>query len=268
MDTLHALILAFIQGITEFLPISSSAHLILPHEILGWKDQGLAFDVMVHLGTLLAVIFYLRKDVVLMIQEGVLAAFGRSKAFHGRLAWLVVAATLPAVFFGLLINTFFEFRSAWWIAGTTIIFGLLLLYADKNAREALKLESITLYHAVLIGLAQAIALVPGTSRSGITITAALLIGFNRESSARFSFLMSIPVILAAGLLKGLDLYQGEAAGYTDIGLLLMAAAMSFFSALLCLVIFMKLIEKITMLPYVIYRLALGIFLIGFLSVAS
>lgn len=188
MSTFEAIILALIQGLTEFLPISSSAHLILPSQLLGWQDQGLAFDVAVHVGTLAAVVFYYRQQVAEL-------AIGWLGTFHGnytpasRLAWFIIWATVPAGLAGLFGGDLLENygRSALVIATTTIVFGLLLWYADRRASEKAALASLTLRQAMFIGIAQAIALIPGTSRSGITITAGLLLGLTRTDAARFSF---------------------------------------------------------------------------------
>lgn len=190
MSIVEAIWLALIQGITEFLPISSSAHLILPSQILGWADQGLAFDVAVHVGTLLAVVMYYRQDVGQLAVGWVGSMTGRHSEF-GRLAWLIVLATIPAGLAGLFGSSLVENygRSALIIAITTIVFGLVLWYADVRASEKSGIESLTIRQALLVGVAQAIALIPGTSRSGITMTAGLLLGLKRLDAARFSFLV-------------------------------------------------------------------------------
>lgn len=264
MDIWVALILALVQGLTEFLPISSSAHLILPHEVLGWPNQGTAFDVMVHLGTLFAVLVYLRKDVFLISKDCLGVLGGKPNTDNSKLGWLVVLATIPAVIFGYAIDRYLDLRSAWIIASTTIIFGLLLWYADRASNTDKKMNQLGWQQALIIGFAQVLALIPGTSRSGITMTAALLLGFKREVAAKFSFLLSIPIILAASSLKILDLVTGEATGYTDFSVLVIGVIASFVTALLCIVMFMKFIEQLGFLPFVIYRLLLGTFLFGLL----
>lgn len=188
MSTFEAIILALIQGLTEFLPISSSAHLILPSQLLGWPDQGLAFDVAVHVGTLAAVVFYYRKEVAELVVGWFNSLRGQHSS-HSRLAWFIIWATVPAALAGLLGNDLLENfgRSALVIASSTIAFGLVLWYADARASETSSLKALTLKQALLIGVAQAIALIPGTSRSGITITAGLLLGLTRMDAARFSF---------------------------------------------------------------------------------
>ncbi|MET3998353.1 undecaprenyl-diphosphate phosphatase [Marinobacterium sp. MBR-109] len=259
-DWLHTLCLAVIQGLTEFLPISSSAHLILPSQLLGWEDQGLAFDVGVHVGTLLAVIYYLRREVSCMT-----LAWGRSFRgecdAEGRLAWLVALATLPAVVSGFVFAGLIEHygRSILVIAATTLIFGVLLGLADKRRQENRSVKQLTRRDAVMIGLAQALALIPGTSRSGITITAALMLGFERQVAARFSFLLSIPIIFGAGLLQLTHLAErGNGVHWLQIGVGTLVAGLS---ALACIHLFLKWLDRVGMMPFVWYRLALGVVLL-------
>jgi undecaprenyl-diphosphatase len=248
------------QGLTEFLPISSSAHLLLPGEILGWPDQGLAFDVAVHVGSLMAVMFYFRSDIWAMAQAWVRQLLTGQSTPDSRLAWAVIVGTIPAGLCGLLFDDWIEanLRSVGVIAATTIVFALLLAWADRNAGSDVK--TITLRVALTIGAAQALALFPGTSRSGITMTAGLMLGLGREQASRFSFLLAIPLILAAGSLKGIDLaQQGVDAhwGFIAIGI-----GLSALTAYFCIALFMRLVETIGFMPFVIYRLALGAVLIG------
>ena len=265
MDWFQAVFLALIQGLTEFLPVSSSAHLILPSQILGWKDQGIAFDVAVHLGTLIAVMFYFRTDVS-SITRGSFQAVVQQKSNAAFLMGLaVVVGTIPAVIMGGLFHDFIseELRSAWIIACTTMVFGLLLWASDNYGRRVLQQHEMTLKFALIIGCAQAIALIPGTSRSGITITAALFLGFDRTSSARFSMLLSIPLILAAGLLETFTLLKVD--GPVQWDMILLGTLVSGISAYLCIHYFLQLLDRIGMLPFVLYRLLLGAFLIFFIS---
>ncbi len=263
MDWFQVVALAVVQGLTEFLPISSSAHLILPSQILGWPDQGLAFDVAVHVGTLLAVMLYFRRDVA-QLTVGWGKSLAGSASDEGRLAWLIILGTLPAGIAGLALGDFIEaeLRSGLVIASTTIIFALALWWADKSGTRTREMAHITWQVALVIGVAQAIALIPGTSRSGITMTAALLLGFSRESSARFSFLLSIPLIAAAGLLKAKELAQTG----TDaqITMVTAGAVMSFLSAFACIHLFLNFLERLGFMPYVIYRLVLGVCLFALL----
>ncbi len=260
-EWLHTILLALLQGLTEFLPISSSAHLILPSQLLGWQDQGLAFDVGVHVGTLAAVMFYFRKDVFNLIRAWLASLRGRHSQ-DSKLAWMVGLATIPAVVAGFLLNDIIGDygRSILVIAGTTLIFGVLLGWADAHRSERLNMGHWGFKDAMLVGLAQAIALIPGTSRSGITITAALMLGYDRQSAARFSFLLSIPVILGAGTLKGKELLEsGSGADWLPIvvGVLVAGA-----SALACIHLFLKWLDRIGMRPFVIYRLLLGLVLLA------
>ncbi|NMM41169.1 undecaprenyl-diphosphate phosphatase [Pseudoalteromonas arctica] len=264
MSIIEIIVLALIQGLTEFLPISSSAHLILPSQILGWQDQGLAFDVAVHVGTLIAVIIYFRKEVV-----EILAAWFKSLGAQGatddsKLGWWIILGTIPAAVLGLAFKDLIELylRSAWVIAVTTILFGLLLWYADVKGKQTKTIYQLTWKSALMIGMAQAMAMIPGTSRSGITMTAGLLLGMNKQSAARFSFLLAIPVISMMGLYYTVELALGDEV--VDWTTLILGAGLSFFSAYACIFLFLKIIERMGMMPFVIYRLLLGVGLIVFL----
>lgn len=264
MSYFEAFILALIQGFTEFLPISSSAHLILPSAVLGWPDQGLAFDVAVHVGTLGAVILYFRKEVITLLQAWVGSIVHKEHNRESKLAWLIILATIPACLFGFFMKDLVDgpLRSDGVIACSTIVFGMLLWWADKKATLSNDEYKTDWKKALLIGLAQAIAIIPGTSRSGITMTAALYLGFTREAAARFSFLMSIPIILLAGGYSTLKLILGTEP--IDIGFLLTGVTVSFVSAYICIHFFLKIISKMGMLPFVIYRLILGFGLLALL----
>ena len=313
MDFFQAFILAVIQGLTEFLPVSSSAHLILPSRLLGWPDQGLVFDISVHVGTLMAVIIYFRKDLLRMLQN-LFAWFFKKRPLDadGRMMLCVLLGTVPVGLCGLLFKHFIEtsLRSDYVIAVTTIVFGLLLLGADIYNRRALKdparenktFEKVqdeaaqnggaqnggakeprenasfvrhiaaTLKNrdnvkafalSVIIGFAQAVALIPGTSRSGITMTAGYFLRLAPETAARFSFLLSIPVIILSGLMGVKDLVfgneaAGDAASGASILMILIGTLVSFGVALLVIRLFLKFLTGIGLLPYVIYRMILGI----------
>jgi undecaprenyl-diphosphatase len=258
------IVLSIIQGITEFLPISSSAHLILPSAILGWQDQGIAFDVAVHIGTLMAVILYFRRDVGQLI-VGWLQSLRGQQSTYGTLAWMLIVATIPAGLAGLLFAGVIEtlLRSPWVIAVTTLIFGSLLWYADRTAKQQTDVMHLSWRQVVVIGVAQAVSLIPGTSRSGITMTAGLMMGLERSSAARFSFLMSIPIIVLIGLYQTSKLIKNPEV--YDIPALGAGMLLSFFSALICIHLFLKIISRMGMLPFVIYRLALGLGLVIFLT---
>jgi undecaprenyl-diphosphatase len=262
MPLSHIVFLAVIQGLTEFLPISSSAHLVLPSALLGWPDQGLAFDVAVHVGTLLAVLFYFRRDFTLLAIGWLRQVRGGRSSYHARLAWMLAVGTLPAVVAGLLLNDLVEqhLRSMLVIGVATLGFGLLLGYADRVRTERRTTRALTWRDVLIIGGAQALALVPGTSRSGITMTAGLMLGLRRRAAARFSFYLSVPLIIAAGSYKTLGLVKlGGQAPWLDIGF---GVVLSALSAYLCIHLFLNLISRVGMLPFVLYRLALGAVLIG------
>ena len=260
MDHVQAIWLAIIQGLSEFLPISSSAHLILPSEVLGWPDQGLAFDVAVHVGSLIAVMIFFRRDIVSLTQAWLDSVFVRRHSSESRLAWYIILGTVPAGLTGLILGGLIELhlRSMAVIAFTTIFFGLLLAWADIRGRGQRDLSQFTWKSALVVGAAQALALIPGTSRSGITITAALAMGFDRESAARFSFLLAIPVIILSGGLKGLELINSES---VDWSIIMIGTLLSAVTAYLCIKFFLKVIQQIGMMPFVIYRMLLGALLI-------
>ena len=259
MDLLQIAVLALIQGLTEFLPISSSAHLILAPKVLGYADQGLAFDVAVHVGTLAAVVSYFRQEVIGISREfSVSLGSGSPLSANARLGWMIVWATLPIVVFGLLLKEQVagSLRSPLGIAATTIGFGILLWIFDVRGKRVRDEYSIRWKDAVIIGLFQAMAIIPGTSRSGSTITAGLLLGLTRQAASRFSFLLSIPAILMSGALVTWDLLESTAP--VDWTSLLIGASLSFVVAYLTIHYFLRFIEQISMLPFVLNRMILGI----------
>lgn len=249
--------LALLQGLTEFLPISSSAHLILLPLLNDWKDQGLAFDVAVHIGSLTAVVWYFRCELITMTKDWFSSVAQRRTVGESRLAWAVLLGTIPVGIVGLIFHDFIstELRSPLVIATTTIGFGLLLGWSDWKAKHVRNEHSLSWGDVAFIGVAQAIALIPGTSRSGITMTAGLMLGLERSAAARFSFLLSIPVIVLSGGLETVKLMKAEIS--VDWMTLLFAAGLSALAAYLCIYLFLKLISRIGMWPFVAYRLALG-----------
>lgn len=260
MELLHIIWLSLVQGLTEFLPVSSSAHLILVPSLLGWPDQGLAFDVAVHLGTLIAVLCYFRRDIVTLFLAWLASMSQRRMTAEARLAWGVILGTIPAGLVGLAFKDFIEesLRSPLVIATTTIVFGLLLWLADKRSRLERDEYSLSWQDFLVIGGAQAMALIPGTSRSGITITAALLLGLTREAAARYSFLLSIPIIVLSGLGVTRDLLESTAP--VDWQALILGTVIAAISAFVCIHYFLAFINRIGMTPFVIYRLLLGVLL--------
>lgn len=258
-------VLALVQGLTEFLPISSSAHLILVPTLTDWEDQGLAFDVIVHLGTLSAVLWYFRKDITVMSRDWVSSCIAKKTVGESRLAWLVIIGSIPVGLAGLIFHDFIDevLRSPIVIAWATIGFGILLGVADYVGKNTTTEHQLSWKNGILIGIAQAIALMPGTSRSGITMTAGLFVGLTRSAAARFSFLLSIPAILMAGGYKSLKLFQQtEAVDWFALGL---GYVLSAVSAYICIHYFLKMLERIGMTPFVIYRLAQGVILLYIFS---
>jgi undecaprenyl-diphosphatase len=262
LDIFQVTILAALQGATEFLPISSSGHLILPSLIFAWNDQGLTFDIAVHVGTLFAVLVYFRDDLQRLAFALTLSVFQRKHSEDSKLAWMLLAATIPAGLSGLLFATQVEQygRSLILIGITSIFFGLLMFVSDRSGSKQLTLADMNWKTALLIGFSQALALIPGTSRSGVTMTAALFCNLDRAAAARFSFLLAIPIIIALGLLRGIQLLQTDTESVEWL-VLLYAIFISAVVAYLCIHYFLQLIERIGFLPFVIYRVLLGIALI-------
>lgn len=257
METFQVFVLALIQGLTEFLPISSSAHLIFPSQLLGWPDQGLAFDVAVHMGTLMAVVFYLRHEIANLWSGWVLSVKQGKLNDQGRIAWGLVLATLPAGLAGLWLDDYVELylRSILVIASTTLLFGLLLAWADYKPAQNKTLLQVNWGQMLLIGVAQVFALIPGTSRSGVTMTAGLMLGLDRQDAAKFSFLLSIPLIAAIGLFKTFELVSADTS--VDWFAMALGFTISCISAFLCIRWFINLVNHLGFMPFVIYRVVLA-----------
>lgn len=264
MSFLQELIIAIVQGITEFLPISSSGHLILIPKLTDFPDQGPLIDVAVHVGSLLAIILYFRKDV-LGLARGGFASIGLGKEDEQRkLFWFVVIGTIPAVAAGLFIKLggYLEgFRSTHLVATNLIVFGILLGLADKFGKHTKAYEDMSLKDAILVGIAQAMALIPGTSRSGATMTAARALGYSRVESARFSFLLAIPAVAGAGVLAAFDLADATAQMQQDA---IVTGILTFFTALATMIFLMNFLRRASMLVFVVYRVLLGIALLALL----
>lgn len=258
----HLILLALIQGVTEFLPISSSAHLILVPQLTGIADQGVTLDVALHVGTLGAVILYFRADVA-RAAVGTVGLIRRNWGPDERLAAGLAIATVPVIIAGLILKltgTTDLLRSVELIGWATILFGALLWWFDRYGSKAKTIADWTPSQALKFGLWQAIALIPGTSRSGICITGARAMGYGREDAARIAMLMSIPTIIASGALLSLDVVgQTDGRLLRDAGI---AAVMAFFAALAALALMMRLLRSVSFTPYVIYRMMLGAFLLG------
>lgn len=254
MENWHAAILAVLQGLTEFLPISSSGHLVLIPVLFGWPDQGLPFDVAVHVGSMVATIIYFRRDFARLFMD---AGDGAPAAVRHRLAGLLLVATIPAGIAALAFGTVIEgkLRDPVNVALALILFGLLMWWADRRSRRLHDYHVLGWRGALLLGCAQALALIPGTSRSGITITAGLLLGLTREAAARFSFLMAVPVIALAGAWEFLQLIRQPQA--PDYGALAIGFTVSALTAYACIHWFLRYLRRYSLTPFVIYRLALG-----------
>lgn len=263
MTTFSLLLVAIIQGITEFLPVSSSGHLVLIPYLTGLEDQGQTIDVAAHLGTLCAVIIYFWSDVKLALAGTLRLLRGRVDTQGAWLALCLLLATIPVIIAGGLMKVTglddLLRDSIPIIAAAFIFFGLVLYWADQSKPVTRQASEWTIKHAVIMGLWQVLALIPGTSRSGITITGARALGYARPDAARLAMLMSIPTIIAAGALAGLDLIGNDAGpALRDIAIV---TVMSFAAALLALTLMMRLLRSVSYTPYVIYRVALGVILL-------
>ena len=256
MDFIHIFILSIIQGITEFLPISSQSHLILTSYLLELKDQGLGFDIALHFGSLIAILIYYRKEIRSLLSlndEGV------------NYLKLIIIGSIPLPIVGLLFIDIVSqnMRSVFSIASMTILFAVILYLADLKKKEVVtKFENISIYTIVFIGLMQTLAIMPGVSRSGIVITAALLANFSREDSIKIAFLLSIPAIFMATVYQSVQLY--EVGNIEILNEHLFGMILSFIFSYITIHLFISTINKISFTPYIIYRLILGVVLIGFI----
>jgi undecaprenyl-diphosphatase len=257
VTTLQIVILAIVQGLTEFLPISSSGHLVLVPYLVAWTDQGLAFDVAVHFGSLLAVCAFFREDIMGLLRGGVSILGGDIKSPQAYMALGIGLGTIPAAAAGLLFAGWIEtnLRDPAVIVYTLSGYGILMALADRFARRERSMNDIRISDAMIIGTAQALSLVPGTSRSGVTITAGRLLGFERQDAARFSFLLSAPVILLATLYKGAGLVFGDAP--VAWGELALGVVVSAVVAYISIDFFMRFVTRIGLAPFAIYRLLLA-----------
>jgi len=269
MTSGQAVVLGLVEGITEFLPISSTAHLRLAPALLGWPDPGAAFSAVIQLGALVAVIAYFARDLARITVATVRAPFDAAarKSEHARLGLYVIVGTVPVGVAGLLLKHQIEhdLRSLWVIAGALIGLGLVLLLAEKLARHTRALAELRLQDAVFIGCAQAVALIPGSSRSGCTLTAALLLGMRRDDAARFSFLLSIPALAAAGIFELGDLRAAIRAHELAASHAVIGTAVAFVSALAAIAWLMRFLRTRSTILFVVYRVAMGLLLMGLLA---
>jgi len=257
MTEMQVIILAIVQGLTEFLPISSSGHLVLVPVFFGWTDQGLAFDVAVHFGSLIAVMLFFRKDILALLHGSVQVLGGNVVTTEARMALGIALGTIPAALAGLMFVDWIEanLRSPAVIVVTLSGYAILMILADRLGRRNRNISDIRIKDAMLIGVAQALALVPGTSRSGVTITAAMALGFERQDAARFSFLLAVPVILLASVYSLIDLLRTEAT--VPWGQLAIGVVVSAIVAYLSIEFFMRFVSRIGLLPFAIYRMILA-----------
>lgn len=257
MSWLQIIVLAIVQGLTEFLPISSSGHLILVPNVAGWTDQGLVFDVAVHFGSLAAVTIFFRHDLAGLIRGGLSLLSGRADSIEAKMALGIGLGTLPAALAGLLFAGWIaeNLRNPMIVAATLAGYGVIMGLADRLGRKQRNITDITIRDALLIGLAQALALIPGTSRSGITITAGLALGLTRQDAARFSFVLSVPVILLATGYEFLVVMLSDQS--VAWGQLAVAAAISAVVAYLSIEVFMRFVTKMGLVPFAVYRVLLA-----------
>ena len=265
-EWLQAFWLALIQGITEFLPISSSGHLVLLPALFGWADQGLPFDVAIHVGTLAAVVIYFREDLILIAGDWVRSLYTGRTTRHSKLAWFIVFTTALTGIAGLALEPVVVgmARKPVPIAIATLVFGIVLGLADRLGRKTGTLDSLGWKDVLLIGCAQVVALIPGTSRSGITISAAMMAGLTRQAAARFSFLMAMPIIALAGIWQARNILidSTRAEWQTQWEVLAFATLVSASVALVCIHYFLRFVQRFSLMPFVIYRLILGVIILA------
>ena len=263
MTFLQMLLLAIVQGVTEFLPISSSGHLILLPVFTGYADQGPMIDIAVHVGSLLAIIAYFFKDVMSLARGGFASVGIGDAPAERRLFWWIVIGTIPAVIVGLFLKTggyLDGFRSTTLVGINLIVYGILLGVADRIGRQVKSFEDMTLKDGLIVGLAQALALIPGTSRSGVTMTAARFLGYSRVEAARFSFLLSIPAVAGAGILIVPDLMEASSDLLQEA---LITGVLTFIAAFATMTFLMRFLRKASMMIFVVYRVAMGAALLAF-----
>jgi len=267
-EIIKAIVLGIVQGLTEFLPISSTAHLRIVPALFGWEDPGAAYSAVIQIGTMLAVVIYFFKDL-LKISSKVVMNLKNKKFitdYESKLGWYIIIGTIPIIIFGLLLENLIEneFRSLYVISFSLIFFAIILGIAEKLSKKNLDLKDITLGRALIVGFAQALALIPGASRSGVTITGGLFAGFNREAAARFSFLLSVPAVLLSGLYefyKILPVFTDQSALS-----LIVATVTSFLSGILAIELLLRYLRTHSTFVFVWYRIALGILLLVLINI--
>ncbi len=268
MSLLEAIILGLVQGITEFLPISSTAHLRIVPALVGWKDPGAAFSAVIQLGTVAAVLIYFGRDLAKLTRAFVTGLLERKPfgTVDSRLAWYVAIGSVPAVLMGALFKKAIEtsLRSLYVISFSMIALAVVLFFVERHSTRNRPLDEMKLKDGVVIGLWQTLALIPGSSRSGTTLTGGLFLGLTREAAARFSFLLSIPITTAAGVFELKHLLEADPAHSPGMLALVVGTAVSFVSGLAAIAGLLKLLRTRSLLGFVIYRIALGLLLVGLL----
>ncbi|MGK5115430.1 MULTISPECIES: undecaprenyl-diphosphate phosphatase [unclassified Geodermatophilus] len=262
MSWIEAVVLGLVQGLTEFLPISSSAHLRVVGEAFGWGDPGAAFTAITQIGTEAAVLLYFRHDIGRIIRAWVLSLGDRRmrRDPDARMGWLIIVGSVPIVVLGLLFQDDIEttFRSLWIVATALIAFSLILFWADRVGSKKRELHQLTVGHGIAFGFAQAMALIPGVSRSGGTITAGLFLGYSRAAAARYSFLLAVPAVLGSGFFQAYEALTGDVAGETvDWGPTILATVLAFGVGLTVIAWLLRYLDRGSFTPFVVYRLLLG-----------
>ncbi|NEK56602.1 undecaprenyl-diphosphate phosphatase [Geodermatophilus sabuli] len=270
MSWLEAVVLGLVQGLTEFLPISSSAHLRVVGEAFGWGDPGAAFTAITQIGTEAAVLLYFRRDIGHIIRAWVRSLTDRSvrRDPDARMGWLIIVGSVPIVVLGLLFQDDIEttFRSLWIVATALIAFSLILFWADRVGRKDRDLRQLTVGHGIAFGLAQAMALIPGVSRSGGTITAGLFLGYSRAAAARYSFLLAVPAVLGSGFFQAYEALTGDVAGQTvSWGPTILATVLAFGVGLTVIAWLLRYLDRGSFTPFVVYRVVLGALLLVLLG---
>lgn len=267
LDFLKAVVLGLIQGLTEFLPISSSAHLRIFPDLFGWGDPGAAFTAVIQIGTELAVLIYFRKDIARIATAWVRSLYTPDLrgTLDSRMGWYIIVGSLPIVMLGIALKDVIEhdFRSLWVIGSTLIVLGVILGVADRVGRSDRSIKQMSLTHAICLGLAQACALVPGVSRSGATISMGRFLGYDREAATRFAFLLAIPAVVGAGIFELKEIPGGDNA-YGPLPTLV-ATVVSFIVGYAAIAWLLRYVSTKSYLPFVIYRIALGAFTLTMVS---
>ncbi|MGY5883192.1 undecaprenyl-diphosphate phosphatase [Modestobacter lacusdianchii] len=266
MGWVEAVVLGLVQGLTEFLPISSSAHLRVVGEAFGWQDPGAAFTAITQIGTEAAVLLYFRKDIARIVVAWCQSLVGRRKGDpDARMGWLIIVGTLPIVVLGLLFQDSIEttLRDLRIVAVALIVFSLILFWADRIGSKQRQLQDLTVGHGIAFGFAQAMALIPGVSRSGGTITAGLFLGYSRAAAARYSFLLAVPAVLGSGFFQAYEALSGDTEGRAIAwGPTVLATVIAFGVGLTVIAWLLQYLDRGSFTPFVVYRIALGLLVLA------